>query len=192
MRITALLSTLGFALFVAAGSAQAVDFSFQVVSGSLDPGSDVPLDLLFDSETENLPAWFLKVAHPGNTATTVDQEAFISLGGALATPLGSPVANSIDGGDSSGQWAFIIQPPNSFPPGTSAKFGTISFEDLQEGDIEFAIAPGGAVGGPEGQDLVAAGLVTFEVITVPEPSAALLGAASIGVIGLVARSRRQS
>jgi hypothetical protein len=178
-------------LFFSAATAGAVSFTFQVVSGGTNPGDSLTLDLYADPETENLQAWFLQVTHVGNTASAAAQEAFIFAGGALASPLGSPVPNSIDGGNATGQYAFTVSPPGSIPAGTPAfKFGSISFASLAPGDLVIEVAPGGAVGGPGGVDLVAAGLVTFDSITiVPEPSTALL--VGLGLLGLGVAGRRK-
>lgn len=186
IRSIAMLATATLALLFTVSSAQAVDFYF-VPSGTTNVGDSVTLELRVDTEAEDLQAWFLVVNHVGNVATSVAQEPFIFAGGQLASPLGAPIANSIGGGTGSGQWAFVIQPPNAFPPGNDVKYGEISFSNLAAGDITIAVAPGGAVGGLNGLDLVAAGLVTFETITVPEPSVALMGALSIGVIGVLRR-----
>ena len=99
----------------------------------------------------------------------------------MATPLGQPVINGAAGGDATGQFAFTVSPPGSFAPGNSFKYGSISLT-AGASNISLAISEaGGAVGGPGGQDLVAAGLVTFGIIPVPEPSVALLGFAALAV-----------
>lgn len=188
MRFIAMLSTLALAMLVTAGNAQAVNFYFVVTSGSFDVGADVDAELWCDVETDDLQAWFLEVNHPGNSATAAAQEPFVFVGGALASALGTPTINSIDGGTATGQYAFTVNPPGFIPAGTAPfMYGTISFQNLVAGDIFIDIGPGGAVGGPVGLDLVAAGRVTFETITVPEPGMAVMGLVSLATLGVIRR-----
>jgi hypothetical protein len=192
MRLSAILLTVTTALLISAGGAQAVDFSFEIVSGTLEEGSDLTLDLMLDTETEDLQAWFLQVNHTGNSAVTATGVQFIISGGQIATPLGVPVVNGAAGGDATGQWAYTVGAPNALPPGSGlVNYGTITFTNVAQGDISMDISEaGGAVGGPGGVDLVAAGLVTFETITVPEPTTSVMGFLTLATLGLVRRTRR--
>jgi hypothetical protein len=185
-------------LFVSAATASAVSFTFGAPvgatgpGGTILPGDSVTMDLFFDTETENLQAFFLQVNHAGTVASAAAIEPFIFVGGVVGTPLGAPVPNSAAGGNATGQFVITVGAPGSFAPGSGlVKFGSISLDTVAAGTLSIDISEaGGAVGGPGGQDLVAAGLVTFDSITVvPEPTTALL--VGLGLVGLGVAGRRK-
>lgn len=185
-------------LFVSAATASAVSFTFGPAvgasgpGGTILPGDNVSIDLFFDTETENLQAFFLQVNHAGTTASSAAVEPFLFVGGVVGTPLGAPVPNSAAGGNATGQFVITVGAPGSFNPGSGdVKFGSINLVNVAAGTISIDISEaGGAVGGPGGQDLVAAGLVTFDSITVvPEPTTALL--VGLGLVGLGVAGRRK-
>lgn len=179
-------------LFVSASMASAVSFDLVLTSGLEEVGGTPTYNLVLNTEATPVQAWFLQVTHVGNSATAVTQQPFIFAGGQLASPLGAPIANSIGGGTASGQWAYTVSPPNAIPAGNNGiVFGSITFAPLAAGTYSIAVAPGGAVGGLAGLDLVAAGLVTFDSITiVPEPGTAML--VGLGLVGLGVAGRRKA
>ena len=193
IRIHSIVAIAATTLFLGVGSAHAVDFFFDNISGgtgeggAVNPGDTITAELWFDTQEDSLQAWFLQVNQGGGSASAASVEPFLFPPGATApaTPLGSPVTNGAGGGNATGQFAFTISPPSSFGPGISAKYGSITLT-AGASNISMDISEaGGAVGGPGGVDLVAAGLVTFDIIPVPEPSVALLGFAALGTLGLV-------
>ena len=194
MRIHFMAAITAAVLFLGVGSAQAVLFSFENITGgsgdggAVLPGDSITAELWVDTETEVLQAWFMQVNQGGGTASAASVEPFLFVGGIVGTPLGSPGINNYGGGSASGQFAITVGPPNGFAAGNFFKFGSISLTAGTE-DIKLAISEaGGAVGGPGGVDLVAEGLVTFDVIPVPEPTTALL--VGLGLVGLGVAGRR--
>ena len=191
IRIHSIVAIAATTLFLGVGSAHAVDFFFDNISGGsgpsgeVNPDDEITAELWVDTEDENLQAWFLQVNQGGGTATAAEADPFLFVGGTVATPLGQPVINGAASGNATGQFAFTVSPPGSFAPQSVFKYGSISLT-AGPSDISLDISEaGGAVGGPGGTDLVAAGLVTFGIIPVPEPSVALLGFAALGTLGLV-------
>ena len=192
IRIHSIVAIAATTLFLGVGSAHAVDFFFDNITGltgstpgTANPGDNITAELWVNTEDENLQAWFLQVNHPGGTATAAASDPVLFIGGTVATPLGQPVLNDAAGGDATGQFAFTVSPPGSFAPQNVFKYGSISLT-AGPSDISLDISEaGGAVGGPGGQNLVAEGLVSFGIIPVPEPSVALLGFAALGTLGLV-------
>ena len=191
MRIHFMAAITAAVLFLGVGSAQAVLFSFENITGgsgdngAVLPGDSITAELWVDTETEVLQAWFMQVNQGGGTASAASVEPFLFVGGIVASPLGTPGINNFSEGDASGQFAFTVGPPNGIAAGQAFKYGEIS---LTAGDSNISIdisEAGGAVGGPGGQDLVAEGLVTFGIIQVPEPSVALMGFAALGAIGVM-------
>jgi hypothetical protein len=182
-------------MFVFAATASAVAFDFENVTGgsgafgAVLPGDNITAELWINTGASSVQAWFLEVQHGGGgTATAASIEPFLFVGGIVGTPLGSPGINNYGGGSASGQFAITVSPPNGFAAGNFFKFGSISLTAGTE-DIKLAISEaGGAVGGPGGVDLVAEGLVTFDVIPVPEPTTALL--VGLGLVGLGVAGRR--
>jgi hypothetical protein len=187
-------------LLLGGASARAQAVYFEVASGSLEPDASVTLELWLDVGDQDLQAWFLQVAHVGNTASAASQEPFVFAGGVLASSLGSPVPNSIDGGDATGQYAFTVNPPGFIPAGTPPfEFGTISFASLSPGTILIEVSPGGAVGPPCGAVLPGCaddplrGYVFDSIEIVPEPGArASASAALIALAALRAWARRRA
>ena len=192
IRIHSIVAIAATTLFLGVGSAHAVDFFFDNITGltgstpgTANPGDNIEAELWVNTEGDELQAWFLQVNHPGGTATAAAGDPFLFIGGTVGTPIGAPVLNNAAGGDATGQWAYTVSPPSSFAPGNSFKYGSISLT-AGPSDISLDISEaGGAVGGPSGQNLVAEGLVSFGIIPVPEPSVALLGFAALGTLGLV-------
>jgi hypothetical protein len=192
--ITSALATAMLVFSVSTASAVAFTFGNIVggsgVGGAPQVGDSITMDLFLDTEAHQVQAWFLQVAHAGNTAATGSVQPFVFFG-AVASPIGVLALNSENGGNASGQYAFTVNPPNALLPGSGPLlFGSIGFNILEAGVISIQLSEdGGAVGGPGGVDLVAAGVVTFQSITVPEPSTAMLMA--LGFIGLSVAGRRK-
>ena len=191
MRIHSIVAIAAATLFLGVGSAHAVLFSFENISGgtgeagAVNPGDTITAELWVATEGDNLQAWFLQVNQGGGTASAASSDPFLFIDGTVGTPLGQPVINGAAGGNATGQFAFTVSPPGSFAPGNSFKYGSISLT-AGASNISLDISEaGGAVGGPGGLNLVAEGLVTFGIIPVPEPSVALLGFAALGTLGLV-------
>ena len=181
-------------MFVFAATAGAVAFNFENVTGgsgafgAVLPGDNITAELWINTGSDSVQAWFLQVNQGGGTATAASIEPFLFVGGVVGTPLGSPGINNYGGGDASGQFAITVGPPNGFAAGNNFKFGSISLT-AGSSDITLAISEaGGAVGGPGGVDLVAAGVVSFDTIPVPEPTTALL--VGLGLVGLGVAGRR--
>lgn len=185
------------ALFVAtmvllgiAPRASATAFTLEIVSGASGPGGlaqvgdTVVVDLRFETNNDPLQAWFLMVDHPGQTALAVSQVPYLLVGGQLASPLGVPVINSIGGGTATGNWAFVVQPPNAIPVGVAAVFGRITLELQAPGIVALKPAPGGTVGCPGPCCTVVCPprdtYGSFQVV--PEPAAGLLVALGLALL----------
>ena len=182
-------------LFFSVATASAVSFDFVNVvgatgaGGTANPGDVITADLQISTELNGVQAFFLQVNHGGGgSASAASIVPFLFLGN-VGTPLGAPVPNSAAGGGATGQFVITVGAPNEFPPGQVGIFGSITFTaGTQNISIGLADA-GGAVGGAGGVDLVAAGVVTFDTIPVPEPTTALL--VGLGLVGLGVAGRRK-